>query len=172
MPLCYMIDATYERSVAHMLCQCVACMYRTCSAHMLSDVVLDSICARAQTMSSDEHLDGESARIVSRVRKCQNHQNLDFSRKVDFLAILALSGSGHDSGQIRCPEALSGQTLDLVPDPGSGQTSQTDPKPARKCLPGAIYRPLSIATLVENDWGRWGPFWRFPLTLALETMQF
>ena len=38
--------------------------------------------------------------------------------------------------------------------------------------PGAIYRPLSIATSVENDWGRWGPFWRSPLTLALETIDF
>ena len=38
--------------------------------------------------------------------------------------------------------------------------------------PGAIYRPLSIATSVENDWARRGPFWRPPLTLALETIKF
>ena len=38
--------------------------------------------------------------------------------------------------------------------------------------PGAIYRPLSIATSVENDWARRGPFWQVPLTLPLETIDF
>ena len=47
----------------------------------------------------------------------------------------------------------------------AGRTCQT-------CLPGAIYRPLSIATSVENDWGRGGPFWQTRLTLALETARF
>ena len=72
-------------------------------------------------------------------------------------------------------EGLSGrsnQVLDPTLDPGPGWTSQMDLRPAEKWLPGAIYRPLSITTLVENDWGRWGPFWRSPLTLALETVQF
>ena len=54
----------------------------------------------------------------------------------------------------------------LVSGPESGaQTRQT-------WIPGAIYRPLSIATSVENDWGRWGPFSRSPLTLPLETIDF
>ena len=39
-------------------------------------------------------------------------------------------------------------------------------------VPGATYRPLSIATSVENDWARGGPFWRSALTLALETVRF
>ena len=52
--------------------------------------------------------------------------------------------------------------------PDSGQLPDSC-QSARKSSPGAIYRPLSIATLVENDWGRWGPFWQVRLTLALET---
>ena len=55
-------------------------------------------------MSSDRHLDGGSVRIVSRSRNRRNHQNLDFSRNLEILAILTISGSRHDSGQIRCPE--------------------------------------------------------------------
>ena len=50
-----------------------------------------------------------------------------------------------------------------VPKPGS------DPE---ILVPGATYRPLSIATSVENDWARGGPFWRSALTLALETVRF
>ena len=55
---------------------------------------------------------------------------------------------------------------------GSGRKSGNLVSDPKKYLPGAIYRPLSIATSVENDWGRRGPFWRSPLTLALETVQF
>ena len=48
-------------------------------------------------------------------------------------------------------------------------------KVVRTCqtwIPGAIYRPLSIATSVENDWANGGPFSRSPLTLPLETIDF
>ena len=51
------------------------------------------------------------ADFVSRSRNLRNHQNLEFSRKVEILAILAISGSEHDSGQNRHPEHFSGQTL-------------------------------------------------------------
>ena len=62
------------------------------------------------------------------------------------------------------------QVLSRPDDPGAkSRNLVSDPK---SCVPGAIYRPLSIATSVENDWGRRGPFWRSPLTLALETVQF
>ena len=55
-------------------------------------------------MSSDRHLDGEPVRFVSRSRNLRNHQNLEFSRKVEILAILTISGSGHEICQICCPE--------------------------------------------------------------------
>ena len=124
-------------------------------------------------------------------------QNLDFSLKVEILArssilapnmdpsqnpgpsqnlartdILARSWFGPDSG---CPSSDPGPTQDLVRTdilarswigPGSMVG------PGQSADPGPIYRPLSITTSVENDWGRWGPFWQVRLTLALETARF
>ena len=52
-------------------------------------------------MSSDRHLDGESARLVSRSRNRRNHQNLEISRNLEILAILTISGSGRDFGHFR-----------------------------------------------------------------------
>ena len=61
---------------------------------------------------------------------------------------------------------------------GPEQTWRSGPQVPKCCpepeilVPGATYRPLSIATSVENDWARGGPFWRSALTLALETVRF
>ena len=65
------------------------------------------------------------------------------------------------------PDARSGQVW-----LGPAETCQMAVRTAESASQGAIYRPLSIATSVENDWARGGPFWRSALTLALETVRF
>ena len=79
------------------------------------------------------------------------------------------------SGQIGCPDQLSRispirPTLAKVG--GSARKSEKLAQTPKSWSQGAIYRPLSIATSVENDWGRGGPFSGSALTLALETARF
>ena len=121
-------------------------------------------------------------------------QKVDFSPKVEILARSRILGPNLDPSQNPGPSQNLARTDILArswlgpgfwlsePDPGPTQDlARTDilarswigpGSEARtwpKCHPGPIYRPLSIATSVENDWGRWGPFSQVRLTLALET---
>ena len=114
----------------------------------------------------------------------------DFCEILDFLDSAGFSGFGRISGfrdlgaqnrhsGLQGPESCPDRIPDLRsrstgPEQTCGSGRQVrKPGPDPEILvPGATYRPLSIATLVENDWARGGPFWRSALTLALETVQF
>ena len=79
------------------------------------------------------------------------------------------------SGRIGCPDLPGGWPAGPPVWPGlarPAETCQEAVRTAETCSQGAIYRPLSIATSVENDWARGGPFSGSPLTLALETIEF
>ena len=95
--------------------------------------ILDTNVHTSSSMSSYRCLDGDMVRTMSRSRNRQNHQNLEFSRKVEILAIWAISGSGRDSGHFR-------QNLDfgqiqvrpariqvLAVGPGSGRSARIWP---------------------------------------------
>ena len=127
----------------------------------------------------------------------QNRQKVDFWPKVGFLTILAIPGSDLGSGQNLGLAPILAQTCqtcqfgrsepDGCPDQsepgwqtcaklaglaGSARKSIFWLRTCQTWLQVPIYRPLSIATSVENDWGRGGPFWRSRLTLPLETIKF
>ena len=113
-----------------------------------------------------------------------------FVRNPGFPGFPRISGFRHFGGQTRLLAARpdfwlrrSDRTWDQVsglPD-GSADPEQIcgSVRKSGNLVPGSetmaslcTYRPLSIPGSVENDWGRGGPFWRSPLTLALETIEF
>ena len=77
-------------------------------------------------MSSYRYLDGGHARIMSRSRNRRNHQNLEIWPNLEILVILAISGSGRDSGHFRQNVdfgqilARTARTWILAVGPGSG----------------------------------------------------
>ena len=114
----------------------------------------------------------------------------DFCEILDFLDSAGFSGFGRISGfrdlgaqnrhsGLQGPESCPDRIPDLRSrSAGLSSTCQIGPQVRKSVsgpeilVPGCTYRPLSIATSVENDWARGGPFWRSPLTLALETVRF
>ena len=138
-----------------------------------------------------------SGKIHDRIQKSGNLTESRLLSKVAILSRFQDSGPTMDLSQNPGPNQDLARTAILArfwfgpgfwlsePDPGpSSDLDKTDILarswigpgfglgPARNPIPGPIYRPLSIATSVENDWGRWGPFWQVRLTLALETARF